>query len=536
MKRRLIVALALLALLVSQRIPVAAQTDSGIIRVLLAPIQNLDPLSLAKGDLGGRDLVENLFVGLVRYNPQTGAFDKLLAKEWTVSADGLTWTFRLRTDIQWVRLNGDKIEAMRPITPGDFVTAIRRACDQTAPNPATPSIFIIAGCATVSNANPAQVNDIFIARNLKVAASGADKLEITFAYPTSYTDALLALPEFRPMPREAISKNPLAWATQTETLLTNGPYAVKAWTNGELTLTRNPFWPDQFAGDVTDLQIVSSGAADIARSSKAAGESAKFVQSVTVLGFSTERAGMNSDPFRRALSLAIDRTALAAIVDPVLATPVNWLLNTGGALTLSAPDAGKIALAASPYAGCNRLPDKFEIGIDAQPQSAAIAQALIAGWNKTLGCNPTSFTVRAYDAARLLGIVRGAVNVDENQKGAPRPQLWIASWSPDYLARNAWISDALHCQFGFLRSALPCGKADELMIAAGVEADPAARKAQYDQIEALLFNPTNGSFPVAPLYRTAVTVVNSGRITASELAGGEVAPFRFDLWKKAAPK
>jgi len=46
-------------------------------------------------------IVGDLFEGLTRTNPKTGAVEPLLAKAWEVSEDGKVWTFHLRDDVRW---------------------------------------------------------------------------------------------------------------------------------------------------------------------------------------------------------------------------------------------------------------------------------------------------------------------------------------------------------------------------------------------------------------------------------------------------
>ncbi|HEX9075408.1 MAG TPA: hypothetical protein VF932_06490, partial [Anaerolineae bacterium] len=44
-----------------------------------------------------------LFLSLVDLDPATGAPEHALATSWAVSADGLIWEFKLRSDAVWVR-------------------------------------------------------------------------------------------------------------------------------------------------------------------------------------------------------------------------------------------------------------------------------------------------------------------------------------------------------------------------------------------------------------------------------------------------
>ena len=138
----------------------AQEPDAATLRIAMPAPQNLDPVQVSRFDANMQDLVENLFVGLARYNPNTREIDPVLAESWTVSDDGLRWTFTLREDIQWVRYDraSEEIVAVRPVVAGDC-GAIQRACDPLRPSPVTSNLMIIRGCHTVANAFPEVIND-----------------------------------------------------------------------------------------------------------------------------------------------------------------------------------------------------------------------------------------------------------------------------------------------------------------------------------------------------------------------------------------
>jgi oligopeptide transport system substrate-binding protein len=295
----------------------------------------LDPVSLLPADSGGRDVVEALFAGLTRYDPASNQAQPGLAREWTVSADGLTWTFKLRNDVQWVAFNAGsgKVEATRPLVAGDFLFALRRACDAEPPNPVAHTVYIVAGCRSIAQANPLLINDVYIARELGVRAVNAQTLEIKLVFPAPYLPVLLALPEFRAVPREAISRDP-DW-TRPGLVLTSGPYALAARDAQTMTLVRNPFWPlweegktgnverivvafspspeglpGQFTAGNVDFARLDSITAGLLRQAKPDALLTAPGPTVTVLGFSVERTVIRADAFRRALALALDRESL----------------------------------------------------------------------------------------------------------------------------------------------------------------------------------------------------------------------------------
>ena len=79
-------------------------------------------------------MVRNVFAGLVDVDPSTLATVPAIASSWTSSADGRTWTFRLRTDARFQH-------GLGPVTASTFVRDWSLLC-----NPAVraPHAWILA--------------------------------------------------------------------------------------------------------------------------------------------------------------------------------------------------------------------------------------------------------------------------------------------------------------------------------------------------------------------------------------------------------
>ena len=88
-----------------------------------------DPSSLnylAENRATTTDIVTNLVDGLME-NDQYGNYVPSLAEDWTVSQDGLTYTYKLRKDAKWYTSEG---EEYAPVTAQDFVTGLKYAADK----------------------------------------------------------------------------------------------------------------------------------------------------------------------------------------------------------------------------------------------------------------------------------------------------------------------------------------------------------------------------------------------------------------------
>jgi oligopeptide transport system substrate-binding protein len=529
--------------------PAAAQPDTPLtLRVAMNAPENLDPVQVSRFDLASRDVIENLFVGLTRFNPLTRQIDPMIADSWSVSDDGLTWTFNLREDIQWVRYDPNTQEALaiRPVAAGDFVFAIQRACDPLRPSPLTANLMIIRGCQTVANAFPEVVNDLFIAREIGARATGPHTLVIDLLFPSSYFLTLTSTPEYRPLAREVVSGK--VNLTNASPVMTNGPYALQNWTDSGMVLVRNTHWPDSFSGNIERIDVTfanenaaalfNSQQVDLARltpdeaaNARAASPDLLHIaegQSMVMLGFSFDRALVNSPDIRRALSFALNRDALVSQFFPDQARATTQFTPAG---VVAAPDfnglefdpaQAQAALSAAGFSGCTNWPEKLIVLVpDDDPLWAELGQAIIEQWASQLGCNPALFEIRTLP--RTLMIELSHSNYDPEK--VTRSHIWLANWSGDYLDANNWLGDALHCQFGYIKTGRACDNADALIDQAANEMDTAQRATIYAQVEEQFFGP-NGSFPVIPLFFTTAAWLQQPELTGVN----EFGPARYDLW------
>jgi len=530
-----------------------AQSSGSELRVAMPAPVSLDPTTLSRFDLPTRDIVENLFVGLTRFNPATARIEPMLARSWSVSEDGLTWTFDLREDINWVRYNPQTqaVEAVRPVAAGDVVYAIQRACDPTRPSPVTANLMVIRGCLTVANAFPQVINDLFIAREIGVRATGPHTLQIELLFPTSYLPSLLSTPEFRPLPREAVTAAQ-DW-TRPSTILTSGPYALQSWTSEGMVLIKNPFWPDPFAGSIERVSVsftddtnsaatlAAAGRVDFARLSATAIEQARAIApdrlyaeqgtTLIVLGFSFERAMVGQPEVRRALATALDRNALVTEIFGSEMLPANAF--TPANMVGSPADSGRNATVdatlarshyeAAGYPNCAGMPEPLTLWVaDDDPRWLSLGQAIAGQWAEGLGCNPNLFKVETVSRTLLIELAHSTYDAEK----LTRPHAWLGTWSADYPDANAWLNDALHCRYGYFRVGRACDAADDLLDRAGAAADIAQRAQLYAQVEQLFFAPENGSFPVIPLLSSVNAWLQAPALSNVNAATAA----RFDTW------
>jgi oligopeptide transport system substrate-binding protein len=172
-------------------------------------------------------LLGDVFMGLATDDAEGRAIPGA-AESWTTSADGLTWTFRLR-DAVW----SDGV----PVTADDFVYSLRRILDPKQASEYASLLYLIAGAEAV-NKGRAPVE------SLGVRAIGPRTLEIRLAHPAPYLPELAKHHSMYPVPRHVVERWGDAWI-KPEHFVSNGPYTVKSWRLGDYVLTeKNPRFYD----------------------------------------------------------------------------------------------------------------------------------------------------------------------------------------------------------------------------------------------------------------------------------------------------
>jgi ABC-type oligopeptide transport system substrate-binding subunit len=202
-------------------------------------LPQLDPQQAA--GKGSFDLVENLFIGLTRFNHETHQVEPQLAESWKIAADGRTWTFNLRDDIQWIKSSNPpsdenevwELESVRTVQSWDVVRAIERVCTRDTGTPDAFIFFIIEGCKEVYQLSEPTKQDL---EAIGAKGINATQLEITLTQPASYFLTMTTLPQIRPVPGELIDEHGAIWRTKTGDL-------ANGWQTPANIVTSGPFIP-----------------------------------------------------------------------------------------------------------------------------------------------------------------------------------------------------------------------------------------------------------------------------------------------------
>jgi oligopeptide transport system substrate-binding protein len=267
-----------------------------------------------------------LFEGLTAVDERTSQPVPAAAQSWEESADGLSWTFHLRGGLRWS--NGE------PLTADDFVRSWRRIL---TPAFAAEYAYLLY---PIRNARAFNVGTVTDPSSLGLAAPDARTLRIELAHRTPYLPVLVAQPPWFPVnPRVlerfgASVKRGTAW-TREGNLVGNGPFTLREWVpNARLAVARNEnYWnagavtlrgivflptesPEAEERDFRAGQVHVTYALPVAKIQEYRREAPDrlrvdpFLQTF-FLRFNVGRAPLGDPRVRRALSLAIDRDALA---------------------------------------------------------------------------------------------------------------------------------------------------------------------------------------------------------------------------------
>jgi oligopeptide transport system substrate-binding protein len=359
--------------------------------------------------LSDQIIVNTLFEGLTLLEEKTTNPLPAAAESWNVSADGLTWTFRLRAGLQWS--NGD------PLVADDFVQSWRRILN---PEFAGDNAWYLFALKNAEAYNGKKIAD---ASAIGFAAPDSRTLVLTLDRPTPYLAALVSMPAWFPVnPRTlgkfgGMQKRGGDW-TRPGNLVSNGAFTLAEWKpNARIALAKNPRYREAAQNRLERIVFFPIENPDVEERDFRAGQlhvtfnlpvtklatwkkqdPAKLrvdpTLQINFLRFNTSRPPLNDVRVRRALTLAIDRETIARSVlqgsraAAVAMTPPG----TGGYVARAAVptdvNEAKRLLAAAGFANGQGLP-VIDIQCRNDEIMPRLAEALQAIWQRELGLRTT---------------------------------------------------------------------------------------------------------------------------------------------------
>ena len=468
----------------------------------------LDPQFAQPGVIENRIMLA-LFEGLVTYDPRTLAPVPAIAESWETSADGRTWTFRLREDA--------KFSDGAPITSADFLFSFRRILSPKLASPCASLFF-----APVKNARAFATGKLEDFSQVGFAVPDARTLVVELESPCPYFLSLACHSSWSVVPAHAILKfgaideRSTRW-TRPENFVGSGPFRLKSWRVAyRIETEKNPFYrdaarvalsgvrfdavEDQFAEEkaFNDGQYHVTNTVPPSRVPVLRAEASPTLRldpylSTAFIRVNCARPPLDDPRVRRALSLALDRRALAERVMRGGETPTATLV----------PEAAYAACAGTaPAAPEEASPAEYAA---TREREIAEARRLLAeaGFPGGAGFPEISYLFNTSDGAQFFAqaiqeMWRKNLGVRVELRNQEYKVYRTSLARGDYeLARSAWSGDYLD-PTTFLELFVSGGhinwtnwndaRYDALLAAAARERVPAARERLLRDAEAILID------------------------------------------------
>lgn len=180
-------------------------------------------------------VITNLVDGLLE-NDSYGNLIPALAEDWSVSSDGLTYTYKLRKDAKWYTADGEEYASVKA---QDFVTGIKYAADNKG-----QAMDLIQNSIKGLNDYVTGVTNDF--STVGVKALDDYTVEYTLTRPEPYWNSKTTNSILFPVNEEFLKSKDKDFGTLTpDSILYNGPYLLKDFTSkSSIEYVKNPHYYD----------------------------------------------------------------------------------------------------------------------------------------------------------------------------------------------------------------------------------------------------------------------------------------------------
>ena len=180
-------------------------------------------------------VITNLVDGLLE-NDSYGNLVPAVAEDWSVSSDGLTYTYKLRKDAKWYTADGEEYASVKA---QDFVTGIKYAADNKG-----QAMDLIQNSIKGLNDYVTGVTNDF--STVGVKALDDYTVEYTLTRPEPYWNSKTTNSILFPVNEEFLKSKDKDFGTLTpDSILYNGPYLLKDFTSkSSIEYVKNPHYYD----------------------------------------------------------------------------------------------------------------------------------------------------------------------------------------------------------------------------------------------------------------------------------------------------
>ena len=174
---------------------------------------------LTTGKASTANITSNVIDGLME-NDRYGNFVPSMAEDWSVSQDGLTYTYTVRKDVKWYTSEGEEYAAVKA---QDFVTGLKYAADNKS-----EALYLVQDSIKGLDAYvKGEVKDF---SEVGIKAIDDQTVQYTLNKPESFWNSKTTMGVLAPVNEEFLTSkgSDFAKATDPSSILYNGPYLLKS--------------------------------------------------------------------------------------------------------------------------------------------------------------------------------------------------------------------------------------------------------------------------------------------------------------------
>ncbi len=451
-------------------------------RTLIDSRDTYDPRSLDPAlstDVPTGRAVAYVFDGLVRFTPDAQVTPGL-AREWTTSPDGLTYTFHLRSAV--------KFHDGRPFTSRNVISSFRRALDPATKGGRGWPLYPIAGAQDYAEGKAKSVSGL--------AAPNDSTVVITLKEPFAIFPKLLAMPVASIIPDNLP-------ANFGEHPIGTGPWKFVEWKHDDyLLFAKNPdYWGGPPKTDSLRARIIPEPSTAVAEFESGNVDVLYVPEGETRSWEETDdkKALLETAPALRMLYIAINTTR-GPLADPRVRQALNYATDARAILDGIMSGRGNLAAGVIPPA----LPggDSTRKGY---ARDVAKAKQLLAAaghpngidielWSSQTAPFPRiAQTVQANlaDAGVRVKLVQRDASSMREAARAGQTDMALKDWFADYPDAEDFLYPLLHTAnkgVGGNVSFYSNPKFDKLVTDARREQDEAKRVSMYREADLMAFN------------------------------------------------
>ena len=192
------------------------------------------------------DVIANVVDGLLE-NDKYGNLIPSLAEDWSVSKDGLTYTYKLRKGVKWYTSEGEEYAEVKA---QDFVTGLKHAADGKSDGLSLLQDSIKGLAAYISG----ESNDF---STVGVKAVDDYTVEYTLNKPESFWNSKVTTATMLPVNEEFLNSKGSDYGAPTPSgILYNGPYFLKSLTSKSvIEYEKNPNYWDKDNVKIDNIKL-----------------------------------------------------------------------------------------------------------------------------------------------------------------------------------------------------------------------------------------------------------------------------------------